>query len=171
MIQHAILRLTASGAAIAELARGITLEQARWKPAPDQWSLLEVLCHLYDEEREDFRQRLDLTLHQPDQPLPPIDPQGWVSARAYNQRDLAGVLAQFLAERQQSLAWLGALQAPNWDAPVMSPHLAGLRAGDMLAAWVAHDLLHIRQLNELRYQLVVQAFAPYSPEYAGEWEV
>lgn len=171
MIKEATLSLTASGAAIAELARGITPEQARWKPAPNQWSLLEVFCHLYDEEREDFRLQIDLTLHKPDQSLPPIDPQAWVSTRAYNQRDLPVVLAQFLAERQQSLVWLGALHAPNWDAPVMSPHLAGLRAGDMLASWVAHDLLHIRQLNELRYQLVAQAFAPYSPEYAGEWAV
>ena len=30
-------------------------EQARWKPSPDQWSILEVINHLYDEERQDFK--------------------------------------------------------------------------------------------------------------------
>ncbi len=28
-----------------------------WKQTPEKWCLLEILCHLYDEEREDFRFR------------------------------------------------------------------------------------------------------------------
>jgi hypothetical protein len=40
----------------AERIRGlvgdVSDEQARWKPGPDQWSVLEVVNHLYDEERE-----------------------------------------------------------------------------------------------------------------------
>jgi hypothetical protein len=31
---------------------------------PGKMSTLEVVCHLYDEEREDFRQRLDLIAGQ-----------------------------------------------------------------------------------------------------------
>ena len=62
-----------------------------------KWSTLEVVCHLYDEEREDFRQRLDIILHRPEAKWPPIDPVGWVSARKYNERDLAQSLAEFLA--------------------------------------------------------------------------
>ena len=69
-------RLRQSAAAIVALAQGVTPEQARWKPTPEEWSLLEVICHLYDEEREDFRQRLDLTLHHPEADWPPIHPVG-----------------------------------------------------------------------------------------------
>jgi len=36
-------------------------EQASWRPDSDSWSVLEVINHLYDEEREDFR-HLGLTL-------------------------------------------------------------------------------------------------------------
>ena len=51
---------------IHSYVNGLTVEQARWKPTPNDWSILEVINHLYDEEREDFRVRIDYTLHRPD---------------------------------------------------------------------------------------------------------
>ena len=44
---------------IQAVLAGVDAEQARWKPDADSWSILEVVCHLVDEEREDFRTRLD----------------------------------------------------------------------------------------------------------------
>lgn len=167
--ETASAQLAATGAAIAALARDIGAEQARWRPTPADWSITEVLAHLYDEEREDFRLRLDLTLHRPEEILPPIDPAGWVTQRDYNSRSLPEVAALFTAERDRSLAWLAALQDPDWERPCNHPQLGGLRAGDLLAAWVGHDLLHIRQLNELRWQHLAQAAQPYRPDYAGDW--
>jgi hypothetical protein len=81
------------------LVAGMTLAEARTRPAPESWSALEVICHLCDEEREDFRQRLDIILHRPQEPFPPIDPQGWVTTRHHNERDLAEMIDNFAAER------------------------------------------------------------------------
>ncbi len=78
------------------------------------------------------------------------------------------MLAKFLAARQKSLAWLRSLDAPDWDAAVAMPW-GSLTAGDVLASWAAHDLLHLRQLMELHYAWMQQAVAPHSVEYAGEW--
>jgi len=153
---------------IPALLAGVTPIEARFKPSPNTWSLLEVVCHLVDEEREDFRQRLDLMLHRPADPWPRIDPQGWVTARAYNDHDFAEMLAQWQAERAQSLAWLGGLQSPNWGAIVTSP-FGQMRPGDMLAAWVAHDNLHQRQLVELRRARLLNLAEPYDVHYAGDW--
>jgi uncharacterized damage-inducible protein DinB len=47
------------------LFQSVSDEQARWKPGADKWSMLEVINHLYDEEREDFRKRLELVLKNP----------------------------------------------------------------------------------------------------------
>jgi hypothetical protein len=44
-----------------------------------------------------------------------------------------------------------------------------MRAGDMLASWVAHDNLHIRQLVELRRSRIESITQPYEIEYAGDW--
>ncbi len=142
-------------------------EHARWKPEPKRWSLLEVLGHLLDEEREDFRQRIDILLHRPDAPWPPIDPEGWVVQRAYNAADPADALAAFLAERRASLAWLAGLRAPDWDRSRTHPSAGVLRAGDLLAAWQRHDLLHIRQMVALHAEREKAAAAPFRTDYAG----
>jgi hypothetical protein len=155
--------------AIRTLVSGVSEEQARWKPDPQTWSILEVIHHLYDEERQDFRLRLEVILFKPDQPWPPIDPQGWVTQRAYNQQDPAKILQGFVDERQKSLAWLNSLQAPDWAAEATAPWGKPITAGDMFAAWVAHDVLHLRQLVELHYAWIAHAAQPYQLDYAGEW--
>jgi hypothetical protein len=166
---EASARLAATAAGIGALVSDLSAQQARWKPDAASWSVLEVICHLVDEEREDFRQHIDLTLHHPDAPIPPIAPKQWVTERAYNARDPREMAAQFQAERAQSLAWLGTLAGADWNRTCTHPRLQAMRAGDFLASWVAHDLLHLRQLIELRYALASNESDPYSVEYAGEW--
>jgi hypothetical protein len=159
-------------AAQAYLIRGLTDDiapaQAAWKPDPASWSVIEVVNHLYDEEREDFRAHLAAVLAGPDASWAPIDPPGWVTQRRYAERDLAQSAANFLRERERSLAWLRGLTVADWDIAYLMPW-GSITAGDLLASWVAHDLLHIRQLVELRWGILVNAVAPYQVRYAGEW--
>ncbi len=161
-------QLTRQAKAIRALVEGVSDEQARWRPGPDEWSILEVIHHLYDEEIEDFRAHLDHILYHADQPWPRIDPGGWVTQRRYNEQDPAALLARFLAARQESLAWLRSLHSPDWQAAFAMPWGA-LTAGDMMASWLAHDLLHLRQLVELHYAWTRRAVTPHSVEYAGDW--
>ena len=85
-------RLSKNREVFAGLVGNISLEQARWKPSTDKWSMLEVVNHLYDEEREDFRQRVELTLGDPTLAWPPIDPRAWVGIRRYNERKMESSL-------------------------------------------------------------------------------
>jgi hypothetical protein len=153
---------------VGALVKGVSDEQARWKPDLDSWSILEVVNHLLDEEREDFRVLLDLALHRPDEPRPRIAPEAWVTERGYNERDLEESLQGFLAAREESLAWLRGLSSPDWEAVYKAPW-GPIRAGDVFAAWVVHDLLHIRQLVELHWSYTTRQLQPYRVEYAGEW--
>lgn len=167
--QRVIERLEANAEAIAALASGVPPEQAVWRPSPEAWSMLEVVCHLLDEEREDFRARIDLVVYRPGEIWPPIDPPGWVVDRAYATRDLDEVCQAFVAERARSAGWLRTLTAPDWDAAYEHPLLGRLRAGDLLAAWLAHDLLHIRQLTRLHWEHHRRHSAPFEVAYAGSW--
>lgn len=161
-------KMANNAATIQSLSQGVTDEQAQWKPDPDTWSFLEVINHLYDEEREDFRFRLEYILHRPGESWPDIDPQGWVEHRGYNQRDFNQSLSNFLAERESSLNWLKGLPLVDWDTDSNTP-FGKITAGDMLAAWVAHDLLHTRQFVELHWAYTLQTVQPYKIDYAGEW--
>jgi hypothetical protein len=154
--------------AVRALVQDCPDEQARWRPDRASWSVLEVVNHLLDEEREDFRARLEVVLRQDDARWSPNDPMGWVITRGYNERDLRTSLAAFLSERRISLAWLRTLPQSDWTLGYEAP-FGRIRAGDILAAWVAHDLLHARQLVELSWAYLEKAVEPYNVRYAGEW--
>lgn len=153
---------------IKALVSDISQAEAQHRPDAESWSVLEVVCHLVDEERDDFLQRLDIVLHRPETPFPPIHPSAWVTERRYNERNLAEMLDLWLAERAQSLALIDGLSAPDWDTRYTYPY-GTVQAGDLFAAWAAHDNLHIRQLVELQRERLVRLAAPYSVDYAGEW--
>jgi hypothetical protein len=166
-LAYAIDRLNQNAVAIQALVT-VDETQARWRPGPDEWSILEVLSHLVDEEREDFRLRLDYTLHRPGEAWPATDPPGWVISRSYNERDPDQTLAEFLVERGASLAWLRKLDEPDWSQAYDHPSGRRITAGDLLASWVAHDGLHLRQLVELQRAYLAVAL-PGDLGYAGDW--
>ena len=168
-VEYIITRLSHNAETISNFVQGVGQAQARWKPDSKSWSILEVINHLYDEEREDFRLRLNLMLHQPGQTWPPNNPEGWVIERGYNQRDFETSVKNFLQERQESIAWLQALSEPNWPAVYEHPAVGRITAGEMLAAWLAHDLLHLRQLVELHWAYLAQQTQPIALAYAGGW--
>lgn len=157
------------GRALPALVAEVDAEQARWKPEDGNWSILEVVTHLADEEVEDFRIRLRMTLETPLEPWPKIDPTGWARERQYNDGVLAEALQRFVAERQQSVAWLGGLGDPDWSSAYQHPRFGPIRAGDLLSAWAAHDALHLRQVAKRMYQLVQEFSGDFSTIYAGAW--
>src|SRR6187402_2846090 len=121
-LHHFIERFSNNRGVFESLLANVGLEQARWKPSPDKWSILEVVNHLYDEEREDFRQRVELVLSDPTQPWPPIDPRTWVTSRGYNDREVDLSLDNFFSEREKSLLWLRSLADPNWQNSNTGPN-------------------------------------------------
>jgi hypothetical protein len=165
-----IRRLEANAPVVRAQLHGVGDAQARWKPAPEQWSLLEVVAHLADEELLDFRTRVDLTLHRPGEEWPRIDPERWASERRYNEGDLREALERFVAERRRSVAWLDSLGERDWTVAHAHPRFGPIRAGDLLASWLAHDLIHVRQINRLHRAWLETTLAPdFKLEYAGRW--
>lgn len=153
---------------IRALVLGVTQDEAQVKPMPEVWSILEVIGHLIDEERDDFRLRVDYLLNRPGEIWPPIHPGAWVTEREYNERDFEQSLNEFLAERRKSLDFLKGLDSANWDTSTMTEY-GERKAGGLLSSWVAHDNLHMRQLVELRRFRLEKLTAPYDIGYAGDW--
>lgn len=154
---------------IAQFVAGMESTEAIWKPAEDAWSVLETVCHLRDEEREDFRPRIAHLVGGRSGDMPAIDPEGWVTSRNYQREDLGQVVKEFLAARKDALAWLSTLRDPNWNASF--DHASGytIRAGDIAVSWAAHDVLHLRQLARIRFAYLTHVANPFTTLYAGEW--
>ena len=151
-----------------KLLNKIDKEQLARKQYPQKWSLIEVICHLYDEEREDFRARLKLVLETPDKPFPTVNPQGWVTERNYTRQNFETMLQMFIQERKNSIGWLKYLDSPGWDNVHMHPKPGSISAKLILANWFAHDYLHIRQITKLKYDNL-KKLSNENLSYAGDW--
>ncbi|HET6350057.1 MAG TPA: DinB family protein [Candidatus Krumholzibacteria bacterium] len=162
-------QLDASARAIDALAAGVGPDVARVAPAPGKWSVHEILGHLIDEERNDFRLRIDYMLNHPGESWPPLDPPRAVRDGKFNDRTLESLRADFMRERAASLGWLAGLHDANWEAAHHHPRLGEFTAASMLCAWAAHDLLHLRQIERLLFERLRRATHPDRTDYAGEW--
>ena len=169
ILQRMITALEDAGNYLPTLVKNISDEDARWKPPSQNWSILEIVCHLVDEEKEDFRQRIKLTLEDPSQEWPSINPELWAVDRRYCDRDFEEAVAQFKSERSASVSWLKSLTEPNWFETYDHPHLGKIRAGDLLVSWVAHDQLHVRQIAKRRFEMINRDSGDFNFEYAGDW--
>ena len=153
---------------IRALLAGISQDEAQIKPDAESWSILEVVCHLYDEEREDFREHLDFILHRQHEEWHEIDPEKWVWEREYNKQNFTEMQEKFFAERSKSMEWLKGLSEADWEKTYTS-QFGSIKAGEMFACWIAHDNLHVRQLIELRRKWIERITQPYDIQYAGDW--
>ena len=168
MQAHVINELARNRKVFEALLAEIQTETALWKIEPNKWCLLEVVCHLFDEEREDFRARVKHCLENPELPLQPIDPVGWVTKRKYLEQDFEAKLTDFLRERDESIAWLNSLNNPSWENTHDDPKLGKMSAKKFLSNWLAHDHIHIRQINRIKYEHL-NSLTENSLNYAGDW--
>jgi DinB superfamily len=161
-----IRRFDAFGRTVRTLVEPLTNDEVRFKPDPGTWSVLEIVCHLGDEEVLDFRTRARLTLEDPAAAWPPIDPERWAIDRKYNERDPREALAFFETERAVSIAWLRSLASPDWSRTHQHPTIGPMAAGDVLVSWAAHDALHLAQIARRLQDLAEQGAPDFSTRYA-----
>lgn len=159
-------RMENNAVAIDALCSGVEPEAARWRRLDGKWSLQDILCHLVDEESDDFGARVRSTLEDPQAEWTGIDPEGWVLERGYAQRDFQEMRKEFQTRRAASLEWLRAQGDADWSRAYVHPKLGTLRAGDLLLAWLVHDQLHIRQLSQWHADYFVAHEKPFHADYA-----
>lgn len=167
-MKNTISALAANHATFQALFSKIPDAEIHWRSAPEKWNLLEIACHLRDEEVDDWRTRVKTTLETPETDPPGIDPAAWVKERDYASQDFNVAVRAFLHEREVSIDYLRHLKDPQWDNGYDHPSLGRLTAAKFLTNWLAHDYLHIRQIIKTRY-LYLKAHGGESLDYAGGW--
>lgn len=167
-IERIIIELEVNKDIFKGLFTGLTEEEYLWKPSSGKWCLLEILCHLYDEEREDFKSRTRHLLEHPQSPFLGIDPAAWVKERKYIGQDYEDKLGRFLKERNESIAWLRSLADPQWNNSYDHSSFGIMTAKMFLSNWLAHDYLHLRQILGLKFSYHKEVSGE-ALSYAGEW--
>ncbi|MFD2725092.1 DinB family protein [Hyunsoonleella rubra] len=167
-IRKIIIQLENNKNVFKNLLKEIPEPQYLWRPKPEKWCLLEIVCHLLDEEIYDFRTRVIRALENPEKELVPIDPEGWVKTRNYSSKDYDNTLKLFLNERDASVRCLKQQTDADWSRALRHPQLGELSAELFLRNWLAHDYLHIRQILRYKFELL-KSSSDIDLNYAGNW--
>ena len=146
----------------------VDLDPADWRarPAAREWAPIEIICHLRDEEVEDFGARLRVILDGGGAFMP-IDPERWVEDRRYGDTDPTVALAALRDRRMATIDFLGSVRPERLSSALDHRRLGQLSGVDLLAAWVVHDRLHLAQLANTLARLWATRWAPARVEYAG----
>ena len=160
------LRVSETPEEIKTMLNGLADATWRARPAPAEWAPVEIVCHLRDEEVEDFGARLRVVLDGGER-FTPIDPERWATERRYLEDDGPRALAAFRERRAASLGALVTAVPSRLTAVVAHPRTGGLSGLDIAAAWVEHDRLHLTQLSATLARIWATRWAPLHTEYAG----
>jgi hypothetical protein len=166
LLARACDELARAGDVLERLLGGLDAAAWRARPAPAEWAPVEILCHLRDEEAEDFGARVRVVV-EGGTAFTPIDPERWAVERRYLEADGPAALAEFRARRAASLAFLRTVAPERLTAAVTHPRAGRLSGLDVLAAWVTHDRLHLAQLAATLARGWADQWVPLRCEYAG----
>ncbi len=137
--------------ATPDLLRGLmcelTEEDARWKPAPDRFSVAEVLAHLSHSEGHCYRARLDRFLNEERPEFEPDDAQFHLDL--YRDADPEDAFDHFEEQREINVEFLRDLPGEAGRRVAVHKEAGEITLSQMLHEWVLHDLGHVRQVAEL----------------------
>ena len=137
--------------AMATLFRGLSDEALRRKPAPEKWSMLEILCHLRDVEFL-FVERYGKIANHDRPQLRMVNQDELAAMLRYNEDDPAAVQREFQALRAEAVALLSALAQQSWERIGLHPKRGEFSIAANAVMHVTHDAKHLDRLRTLREQ-------------------
>jgi len=156
--------LEATPGILRGLMSEVSDEDARWKPAPDRFSIAEVLAHLAHSDGHCYRLRVDRFLSEERPELEPDDAQFHLDL--YRNADPEDEFDHFKAQRATNIEFLRGLPAAAGERVALHREAGEITMAQMLHEWALHDLGHIRQIAELvRARKYLQGAGPLGRSY------
>ena len=122
-------------------------EDAEWKPAPDRFSVAEVLAHLSHSEGHCYRMRVDRFMGEELPEFEPDDAQMYLDL--YRDADAEDSFDHFEDQRETNVEYLRTLPRSAGERRAMHKEAGEITLQQMLHEWAMHYLGHIRQIAEL----------------------
>jgi DinB superfamily len=133
---------------LERLIKGAPTAKLRKRPAPDKWSVNEILAHLAETEIVgSFRMRM--ILGAPGTPIPAFDQDAWVISGHYEKRDPRKSFEQFRVLREANLGLLKSLTPEQWKHYGMHSERGQETIEQVVKMFAGHDLNHIAQIENI----------------------
>jgi hypothetical protein len=138
----------AAPAKLAALLKGKTGKQLTQRPAPDKWSVAEIVAHLADAELAiSWRLRQVLTTNAI--PIQPYDQDLWARTFNYARRDPRQSLANFRALREANVALLKSVPRKLWENYGVHAERGNESVNHVVKMVAGHDLNHLQQVQRI----------------------
>src|SRR5262245_14268265 len=125
---------------------GVSRKLSLWRPAPGKWSILEIVCHLRDMEREAYLARYRRILAEDNPRLPDLDGDQLALERDYRSQKLAAAFKDWRAARKDSLRLLKGVKRDGWERVGTHETAGPLSMADFLRRQaVGNDEAHLGQ--------------------------
>ena len=147
-IGQVIPRLMGNVGALYGLVETIKPEFWLMRPDPNEWSPLEIVCHLRDSERNIQRPRLQRIASEDNPFISQAQPSPGPGERDLSGEDGPTALREFWNERCITLNFLHELTPEQWSAPARHSIFGPTTLLEMAHFTARHDHLHINQLCE-----------------------
>jgi hypothetical protein len=133
---------------LERLIKGVPASKLRKRPAPDKWSVVEILAHLAETEIVGgFRVRM--ILGSPGTPIAAFDQDAWAISGHYAKRDPRKSVEQFRAVREANLALLKSLTPEQWKHYGMHAERGQETIEHIVRLYAGHDLNHLGQIEAI----------------------
>jgi DinB family protein len=129
---------------------GLSPRQFNVRPAPDKWSIREILAHLDDVEELGMRARVAAMVEQNEPSLAPFDQGQRAIEQQYNKKAPLRSLNHFARQRKANLKWLRTLKPAQLKRKGHHQLVGEITAGEMIHEWAFHDLGHLKQILEVK---------------------
>jgi DinB superfamily len=131
---------------LASLIKGKTRKQLARRPAPDKWSIAEILAHLADAELA-IAWRIRQVLSNNAIPIQAYDQDLWARTFSYSRRDPRQSLVNFRTLREANLALLKSVPRRLWDNYGIHQERGNESVSHIMRMVAGHDLNHLRQVE------------------------
>jgi uncharacterized damage-inducible protein DinB len=137
---------------IALAVSGLPDKTLRFKPAPDKWSILEILAHLADIEiLYAYRMRQMLADEKP--VIAPIDQDAWARNLGYLQSNPMELVALYGLNRHANLQLLRRMKTADLDKSAYHPERKGqVTVAEIVQMMSGHGPNHLEQIERLKKQ-------------------
>jgi FMN phosphatase YigB (HAD superfamily) len=144
--QEAILAVLRSTPAVLQgLTGGLTRADWAREPAPDEWAMIELVCHLRDTEREVHALQIETLLATEDPFVARPDAAYWAKQRRYHGEDGPTALREFAAARVACLDHLREAPSDAWSKPARHAIFGPSNFLEVIGFMAEHDRLHVQQ--------------------------
>ncbi len=137
---------------IEEVLQGLSDHDFRCRPSPDEWSILEVCCHLRDYAQIEG-QRVRRLVEEDEPALEGWDEQELARERQYAEDDPHRVRTALCAFWGGLAYQLEGLTDEQWERGGTHPEIGRVSVRSRADRQVKHARTHLKQLREIRQTL------------------